>query len=81
MESPLFDPRKLVELAWYKMPFGKYKDRFLSDLPEFYVVWFKQKGFPEGKLGQHMEAVYDMKLNGIEDMLREIRKQYPKPVK
>lgn len=79
MEAPLFDPKKLVELAWYKMPFGKYKDRFLGDLPEYYMVWFRTQGFPDGKLGMLMEAVYDMKLNGIEGLLHEIRKQYPKP--
>ncbi len=78
MENPLFDSKKLVALAWYRMPFGKYKGQFLSDLPEHYMVWFSRQGFPNGTLGKHMTAVYDMKVNGIEGLLREIRKQNPK---
>ena len=30
----------LTELANARMPFGKYKDRYLVDLPEAYLVWF-----------------------------------------
>ncbi len=70
-----FDHKALIELAWYKMPFGKYKGSFLSELPEAYYVWFRQKGFPEGKLGRYMTTVWDMKVNGIEDILREIRRK------
>ena len=52
------NPENLIELAHYKMPFGKYQDRYLVDLPEYYYTWFKQKGFPEGKLGMMMEQMY-----------------------
>ncbi len=48
------DPNHLVELANYKMPFGKYEGYYLANIPEYYFVWFKQKGFPEGKLGRMM---------------------------
>jgi len=44
------DRRVLIELAHYKMPFGKFEGRYLVDLPESYLIWFKQKGFPKGKL-------------------------------
>ena len=60
------------------MPFGKYKDRYLIDLPEYYVVWYNQKGFPKGKLGDMLKQVYELKLNGLEDLIRNIKKQYPK---
>ena len=30
-----------------KMPFGKYAGRPLLLLPEPYLVWFKQQGFPD----------------------------------
>ena len=63
----------LLELAKAKMPFGKYKDRFLIDLPEHYVVWYKNKGFPKGKLGLQMQSVYELKLNGLEDILHKLR--------
>ncbi len=65
---------QLVELAFYKMPFGRFKGRYLSDLPEAYLVWFKRKGFPDGKLGRLLESVYEMKVNGLEGVLREVRK-------
>ncbi|WP_010520717.1 DUF3820 family protein [Aquimarina agarivorans] len=63
----------LVELAKAKMPFGKFKDRYLIDLPEHYIVWYKNKGFPKGKLGLQMASVYELKLNGLEDIVRKIR--------
>ncbi|SCY24190.1 hypothetical protein SAMN05192588_1834 [Nonlabens sp. Hel1_33_55] len=69
-----FDHKQLIELAWYKMPFGAHKGKFLSELPEPYYIWFRRKGFPQGKLGNYMQTVCDMKVNGIESLLREIRK-------
>lgn len=68
------DPEVLKELANYKMPFGKYKDTRLVDLPEPYVVWWQQKGFPHGKLGNLMEQIYEIKLNGIEHVLDPFRR-------
>ncbi len=50
--NPLMDPGILLKLARARMPFGKYKGRFLVNLPEPYLVWYSQKGFPEGELGQ-----------------------------
>lgn len=70
--------QELVKLANTKMPFGKYEGRFLIDLPEYYLVWYKQKGFPKGKLGEQMALVYELQLNGLEDLVRNIRKQFPK---
>ena len=67
------DPEKLWELANYRMPFGKYKGVRLLDLPEPYVVWFKQKGFPKGKLGNLLQSVYEIKLNGLEPLLDAFR--------
>jgi len=65
-------------LVNYKMPFGKYKDRYLVDLPIAYLVWFKQKGFPTGKLGAYLETTLDIKSNGLEPMIRKLRKEFPK---
>ncbi len=63
------DEHQLVSLAKAKMPFGKYKDRYLIHLPENYLVWFKQNGFPAGKLGQQLELTYEIKLNGLEHLI------------
>ena len=71
--------KALLELAHAKMYFGKYKGYFLSDIPEYYLVWYRQKGFPEGKLGQQMSEVFELKLNGMEQLLRDIRRKFPKP--
>ncbi|CAM3837035.1 MULTISPECIES: DUF3820 family protein [Flavobacterium] len=69
---------QLVKLAHAKMPFGKYKDKYLIDLPEFYVVWYSNKGFPKGQLGEQLQLVYELKLNGLEDLVRNIRRNFPK---
>ncbi len=38
----------LLQLVTMKMPFGKYKDTLLCDLPVSYLEWFQRKGFPKG---------------------------------
>jgi len=66
----------LLDLAKAKMPFGQFKNRSLIDLPEHYLVWFKNQGFPKGKLGQQMASVYELKLNGLEDIVRKIQRDF-----
>lgn len=68
----------LIKLAHTKMPFGKYKDRYLIDLPEYYIVWYNNKGFPKGKLGDMLKQVYELKLNGLEGIIRTIKAQHPR---
>jgi len=64
----------LLKLAETRMPFGKYAGPRLVDLPEPYVVWFSQKGFPEGELGRMLKAVYEIKVNGLEYLFNSIKK-------
>ncbi|WP_417236463.1 DUF3820 family protein [Bizionia paragorgiae] len=78
MEDLQPDKKFLIQLAHTKMPYGKYKDRYLIDLPEYYVVWYHTKGFPKGKLGQMLETVYTLKLNGLENIVRNIQRNFPK---
>ena len=72
--------QQLVELANMKMPFGKFQGRYLVDLPEHYVVWYHSKGFPAGKLGEQLAIIYEIKVNGLEHLLRPlIQKKWMKP--
>ncbi|MCF8219269.1 MAG: DUF3820 family protein [Bacteroidales bacterium] len=64
----------LQSLIDMQMPFGKYKGYKLYKLPEPYLVWFKQQGFPKGKLGVLLETLYEIKLNGLEYLLHDLRK-------
>jgi uncharacterized protein len=68
------DPKLLLELAQYRMPFGKYETWLLIDLPEPYVVWFANKGFPQGKLGQMLKITHEIKVNGLEYLFDPLRK-------
>ncbi|MEH6536519.1 MAG: DUF3820 family protein [Psychroserpens sp.] len=72
------DKNFLIKLAHTKMPFGKYEGRYLIDIPEYYIVWYHNKGFPKGKLGDMLTQVYELKLNGLEYLIRDIQKRYPR---
>lgn len=63
----------LLELARTRMPFGKHRGMLLIDLPEPYVVWFAGRGFPAGKLGRQLRAVYEIKVNGLEYLFDPLR--------
>ncbi len=73
----MIEQQQLIDLAHAKMPFGKFEGRYLIDLPEHYVVWYKNKGFPAGKLGTQLALVYELKLNGLEELIRNIRRKFP----
>ncbi|UWX54012.1 DUF3820 family protein [Maribacter litopenaei] len=72
------DNQDLIELAHYRMPYGKYKGRYLVDLPEAYLVWFHQKGFPDGKLGELLRSMLEIKTNSLESLIRGIQKHFPR---
>ena len=77
--SPKSPQDHLIELAHYRMPFGKYKGKYLVDIPEPYYIWFKQKGFPEGKLGRLLQEMTEIKVNGLEPLIYKVQRKYPKP--
>lgn len=64
--------QQLIEAINTQMPFGKYAGRKLLQLPEPYLVWFNKQGFPNGKLGEQLALVYEVKLNGLEGMLKPL---------
>lgn len=66
---------ELLALANMKMPFGKYKGYFLVDIPEPYFVWYNSKGFPSNKLGNQLRLMYEIKVNGLEHLIRPLVKR------
>lgn len=67
------EQKHFLMLARATMPFGKYSGQRLIDLPENYIVWFSQKGFPPGQLGEMLKEIYEIKLNGLEYLFRPFR--------
>lgn len=67
------NPEILKEICEVKMPFGKYEGTIMADLPISYLEWFHRKGMPKGKLGMQLSTIYEIKLNGLMDLLIPIR--------
>lgn len=65
----MFDQQDLVKVANHKMPFGRYKNTPLIQLPEAYLLWFVDRGFPTGKLGELMQITLEIKINGLEKLI------------
>lgn len=68
------NPQILKDLVNMPMPYGKYKGRLICDLPEYYLVWYENQGFPDGKIGVLLSTMYEIKLNGLEYLLKPIKK-------
>lgn len=68
------DQQQLIDAVNQVMPFGKYAGRKLLELPEPYLVWFHKQGFPQGKLGEQLALIYEIKLNGLEGMCKPLLK-------
>jgi len=73
-ELPQPNPELLLQLVTMRMPFGKYKDILLCDLPVSYLEWFQRKGFSKGKLGMLLQTIYEIKLNGLAYLLDPLKK-------
>ncbi|MDF1752212.1 MAG: DUF3820 family protein [Verrucomicrobiales bacterium] len=67
----------LDDLLTYRMPFGRYQDSYIDNLPYEYLHWFTDKGggFPTGRLGELMEFVYHTKAVGAEIVFAELKSQ------
>jgi uncharacterized protein (DUF3820 family) len=63
----------LLELVKMEMPFGKYKGTLLCDLPVSYLEWFNREGFPPGKLGMLLQTMHEIRINGLEDLLKPLK--------
>ncbi len=68
-ENPTPDPAYFLKLRQARMPFGRFKNSLLIELPEQYLIWFARKGYPKGQLGDMLKDIYEIKLNGLEELL------------
>ena len=73
-DIPMPDGNMLKEIVTMQMPFGKYKGTVLKNLPVSYLEWFARKGFPKSKLGNLLQCLLEIKMNGLEDLLKEIER-------
>lgn len=73
-QAPVPDVELLKTLITMKMPFGKYKGVVLNELPVSYLEWFARKGFPPGKMGMLLATLYEIKINGLEYLLTQLKK-------
>lgn len=76
------NPEILKEICVDRMPFGKYQNTIIADLPISYLEWFNRQGMPKGKLGMQLSTIYEIKLNGLMDLLTPLRggiTEYQKP--
>jgi uncharacterized protein len=70
------NPELLTALVTMKMPFGKYKDTVICNLPVSYLEWFQREGWPKGKLGMLLATMYEIRLNGLEKLLDPLKKAH-----
>ncbi|WP_313502252.1 DUF3820 family protein [Kaistella carnis] len=78
MPNPELRPEILQEICETEMPFGKHKGTLLVDLPINYLEWFQRQGMPAGKLGMQLSTIFEIKMNGLMDLLTPLRKKIPK---
>ncbi len=71
----------LVEIGKTNMPFGRFgPENFppgglpIMDLPEEYLAWFRQRGFPSGRIGELLEVVWGVKDVGMDSVFEPMRK-------
>ena len=69
----MFEREDLLKLARQQMPFGKYAGRLLIDLPEEYLLWFAERGFPNGSLGRLMQLALEIRINGLEELIEPLK--------
>lgn len=69
------DKKDLLDLARMPMPFGKYQGRMLIDLPEAYLLWFRQEGLPPGRLGHLLSLALEIKIEGLQGLITPLKQK------
>ena len=70
----------LAEIGRTAMPFGKFGPKqfpprgvLIYDLPVEYLQWFVRHGFPQGRLGELLRIVHQLKVDGCNEVFEEFR--------
>ena len=63
----------LREIITTPMHYGKYKGTIIADLPVYYLEWFSSQGFPKGKLGMLLSTVFEIKTNGLQEIIDNLK--------
>jgi len=70
-----YDPSLLLSLVETQMPYGKYKGVLLYKLPVSYLEWMERTGYPKGKLGNQLQLIHLIKINGLTHLLGPLIKK------
>lgn len=73
MENLQPNPQVLIDIIQTRMPYGKYKGTIIADIPVSYLEWMSGKGFTKDKLGMMLSTVFEIKTNGLSDILYKVR--------
>ena len=70
----------LADIGGTFMPFGKYGPEHhpphgvpLFDLPLEYLCWFEKKGWPQGRLGELLRILHQLKTDGCDEIFNRFR--------
>jgi len=70
----------LLEIGRMRMPFGMFGPKDyppagvpIMDLPPEYLIWFKNRTFPKGRLGELMAVVCEVKEVGMDAVFEPLR--------
>lgn len=71
----------LIEIGGTRIPFGKFGIKAyppggvsIMDLPDEYLAWFAERGFPKGRLGELMAEVFSIKSVGMDHVFDPLRR-------
>ncbi|NHA02247.1 DUF3820 family protein [Mucilaginibacter sp. HC2] len=68
------DPKILIDIVQTRMPYGKYKGTIIADIPISYLEWMAGKGFTKDKMGMLLSTTFEIKTNGLSDILLMVKK-------
>jgi uncharacterized protein (DUF3820 family) len=68
------DPKILIDIVQTRMPYGKYKGTIIADIPVSYLEWMAGKGFTKDKMGMLLSTTFEIKTNGLSEILFMVKK-------